>query len=99
MNSNPTPDKPRLVREEFETYEDLPDDVLAQLEADGAGILINRSEKFMTDAQELSSFIRALPLAAEDNNKLVAMFAAQIVEAEKSAFAQGFKMGMDYLPF
>ncbi|MBS6475772.1 MAG: hypothetical protein KH354_07320 [Clostridiales bacterium] len=99
MSENTNPDKPRLIREEFETYEDLPDDVLQQLEEDGAGILINRSERLITEAQELSSFIRALPLSVEDNDKLVAMFTAQIVEAEKSAFTQGFKMGMDYLPF
>ena len=47
-------------------------------------------------AHELSNYIKELPLTAEQNNMLISMMVKQVQEAERGAFAHGFKWGMEY---
>ena len=57
-------------------------------------IEIERTEEFKSVARELSVFIQALPLTHEDNDKLIALIIAQVQQAEKDAFEQGFSLGL-----
>ena len=59
-------------------------------------IQINRTEQMLAAARELSDYIAGLPLTAEQNNALVSLMIKQVQEAERGAFIQGFKWGMDY---
>lgn len=47
-------------------------------------------------AHELNNYIKELPLTAEQNNALISMMVKQVQEAERGAFVQGFKWGMEY---
>ena len=59
-------------------------------------IQIERTAEMTTVARELSDYIKSLPLTAEQNNTLVPLIVKQVQEAERGAFVQGFKWGMEY---
>ena len=59
-------------------------------------IQIDRTEQMITAAHELSDYIAGLPLTVDQNNALVSMMIKQVQEAERGAFVQGFKWGMEY---
>lgn len=54
---------------------------------------IERTEEFVQTANELSNFLRSLPLNNEDNDKLISLMVKQVNTAEKGAFLHGFSMG------
>lgn len=59
-------------------------------------IQIERTEQMTAAAHELSDYIKGLPLTTEQNNALVSLMVKQVQEAERGAFVQGFKWGMEY---
>jgi hypothetical protein len=59
-------------------------------------IKMERTEDFHAAARALSDYIKALPLSRPENDALVALAVAQVQQAEKGAFAQGFRMGMEF---
>lgn len=59
-------------------------------------IPIERGEEFYQAAKGLSEFIHALPLSAENNNRLIDLMVDQVCEAERGAFVQGFRMGREF---
>ncbi len=59
-------------------------------------IIIERTKEFTESAKSLSDFISALPLSAEQNDKLVHGMVEQVELAEKAAFMQGFAIGVEY---
>jgi len=63
---------------------------------DDVAIRLDRTEAMLAAGRALGDHIKGLPLTAEDNDRLVALMVAQVQEAERSAFVQGFKMGRDY---
>lgn len=69
---------------EFETPHDI----------EGNAIAIERTPDFFMVAQQLSEFIYGLPLDQPTNDRLVALMVDQVQQAEKGAFAHGFRMGM-----
>ena len=71
---------------EFETVHDI----------EGATIAIERTPDFFQMAQQLSEFIYGLPLDQLTNDRLVALMVDQVQQAEKRAFAHGFRMGMEF---
>jgi hypothetical protein len=71
---------------EFETVHDI----------EGAAIVIERTPDFFQVAQQLSEFIYGLPLDQPTNDRLVALMVDQVQQAEKGAFAHGFRMGMEF---
>ena len=71
---------------EFETVHDI----------EGAAIAIERTPVFFQVAQQLSDFICGLPLDQPTNDRLVALMVDQLQQAEKGAFAHGFRMGMEF---
>ncbi len=60
------------------------------------GILIERSPEFYRIAKQLSEHIARLPLSVPDNDKLVGLMIQQVTEAERAAFSQGLRMGMEF---
>ena len=60
------------------------------------GIEIERSAEFFDIAQQLSGFVRDLPLDTATNDRLVALMVKQVTAAEKGGFCHGFRMGMEY---
>lgn len=58
-------------------------------------LVIERTEDFKKAARELSDFIKGLPLSHPDNDKLIALIIAQVKQAEKDAFIQGFLAGSE----
>lgn len=57
-------------------------------------IQIERTDEFAATAQRLSDYIRNLPLTVEENNQLVALMVEQVQIAERTAFYQGFELGV-----
>ncbi len=57
-------------------------------------IEIERTDEFKSAAMELSHFIKALPLTHEDNDRLISLIIAQVNQAERDAFKQGFISGI-----
>ena len=55
-----------------------------------------RTPEFYEAAKALSDYVNALDLDAGKNNELVRLMLDQVVEAEKGAFAHGFKLGMSF---
>lgn len=62
----------------------------------GAAISIERTPDFFQVAQQLSEFIHGLPLDQPTNDRLVALMVDQVQQAERGAFAHGFRLGMDF---
>ena len=59
-------------------------------------IQIERTAQMIAAAHKLSDYIKDLPLTAEQNDTLVSSMIEQVQEAERGAFVQGFKLGMEY---
>lgn len=59
-------------------------------------IPIEKTEEFYAAAKELDSFMGTLPLNQSSNDRLVALIIKQVQASEKGAFAQGFRMGINY---
>lgn len=59
-------------------------------------IQIDRTEQMIAAAHELSDYIAGLLLTTEQNDTLVSLIVKQVQEAERGAFVQGFKWGMEY---
>ena len=51
--------------------------------------------EFLTAAKELSDYIAVLPLTVEQNDELVRLTVAQTVEAERNAFFEGARLGLE----
>ena len=60
------------------------------------GILMERSPEFFRIAKQLSEHIAGLPLSVPDNDKLVGLMIQQVTEAERAAFNQGLRMGVEF---
>ena len=71
---------------DFETIHDI----------EGTAIAIERTPDFFQVAQQLSEFIHGLPLDQPTNDRLVALMVDQVQQAERGAFAHGFRLGMDF---
>ena len=63
---------------------------------DGAAITVERTPDFFQVAQQLSDFIKDLPLDQPTNDRLIALMVEQVQKAEHGAFVQGFRMGCEY---
>lgn len=63
-------------------------DVAIHIKRDGA--------EFKAAAQALSDFMNALDLPTDKHNRLVDLTVAQVEAAERSAFSQGFGLGLEY---
>ncbi|WP_313150106.1 hypothetical protein [Lysinibacillus capsici] len=63
---------------------------------ENASIKIEWTEAFKQVANELSDFLKALPLNHEDNDRLVALMVQNVREAEKGAFLQGISMDYEF---
>lgn len=63
---------------------------------EGASITIERTPDFFQIAQQLSDYIAGLSLDRISNDRLVALMVDQVQQAEKGAFAHGFRMGMEF---
>lgn len=59
-------------------------------------IELKRSEEFYKTAQNLSDYIKKLPLSNKENDTLVSIILEHVTAAEKSAFVQGFNMAKDF---
>ena len=59
-------------------------------------VSIVRSAKFHLIAQQLSDFVRDLPLDQPTNDRLVALMVEQVTEAEHGAVLHGFRAGLEY---
>ena len=66
------------------------------LDTDGSSIAIERTPDFFQMAQQLSEFVRSLPLDQPTNDRLVALMVDQVQQAEKGAFVHGYRMGMEF---
>jgi len=66
------------------------------MDIDDAAIKIERTDDFHEAARELSDYIRGLDLPQPKNDALIALTIIQVQQAEKGAFAQGFRMGMEF---
>ena len=71
---------------EYEDIEDL----------QGAAIAVERTPDFFQVAQQLSDFIKELPLDQPTNDRLIALMVEQVHQAEEGAFSQGFRMGCEF---
>ncbi|WP_427107966.1 hypothetical protein [Lysinibacillus xylanilyticus] len=71
-------------------------DVINFPDLDNVCIQIERTEAFIQTANELSAFLKALPLSHDENNKLVELMVKHVKEAEAGAFLQGFSMGYEF---
>ena len=58
-------------------------------------LTIARGPEFVSIAKELSNYIAALPLTVEQNDELVRLTVAQTVEAERNAFFEGARLGLE----
>lgn len=63
---------------------------------DNVFIEIERTKAFTQTANELSTFLKALPLSHAENDKLVELMVKHVKEAETGAFLQGFSMGYEF---
>ena len=57
---------------------------------------IERGPEFLAAAKELSDYIAALPLTIEQNDTLVKLTVAQTLEAERNAFFEGGRFGLEF---
>lgn len=71
-------------------------DVINFPDLDNVFIEIKRTEAFIQTANELSAFLKALPLSHDENNKLVELMVKHVKEVEAGAFLQGFSMGHEF---
>ncbi|WP_068985151.1 hypothetical protein [Lysinibacillus xylanilyticus] len=71
-------------------------DVINFPDLENVCIQIERTEAFIQTANELSTFLKALPLNNVDNDKLVELMVKHVKEAETGAFLQGFSMGHEF---
>ena len=55
---------------------------------------LNRTQEALRLAQNLSEYVRSLPLTNEQNDKLVSMMADCTLRFESDAFALGLKAGV-----
>lgn len=61
-----------------------------------AMICIGRGgEEFKAAAQALSDFMNTLNLPADKHNRLVELTVEQVAAAERSAYSQGFGLGLE----
>lgn len=60
------------------------------------GVAIERTPEFFQVAQQLSEYIHSLPLDQPANDQLVALMVDQVQQAERDAFAYGFRMGVEF---
>ena len=58
-------------------------------------LTIERGPEFLTVAKELSDYIAELPLTVEQNDKLVRLAVAQTTKAERNAFFEGARLGLE----
>ncbi len=65
-------------------------------QTEAPAIRLEWGEEFYQAAKELSEFIHSLPLSAEDNDRLINLVIDQVCEAERGAFANGFRMGREF---
>lgn len=68
---------------------DLPAFEPAEITVDGDTLKIERNNDTKKSAQELSTYIHALNLTAEQNNRLIALIIEHVQDAERGAFAAG----------
>ena len=61
----------------------------AEITVDGDTLKIERNKDTKKSAQELSAYIHALNLTAEQNNRLIALIIEHVQDAERGAFAAG----------
>lgn len=61
---------------------------------DFSGYCISRTKETLKIAQELSDYIKSLPLTNEQNDKLVSMMADCTQQFESDAFTLGLKAGV-----
>lgn len=61
----------------------------AEITVDGDTLKIERNKDTKKSAQELSTYIHALNLTAEQNNRLIALIIEHVQDAERGAFAAG----------
>ena len=59
-------------------------------------IELERTADFFMVAQQLSDYIKALPLGQPENDRLISLIIDQVQAAEHGAFAQGFRMGAEF---
>lgn len=64
--------------------------------AQEGAILIERTDEFLQSAQQLSEFIKGLPLSQPDNDQLIALILRQVQDGERQSFLQGFRMGAEF---
>lgn len=57
------------------------------------GFIFERQDAFFEVAQELSNYIKELPLTNEQNDKLVRLMVKQAQEAEHSGYLFGVRTG------
>ena len=58
-------------------------------------IRIERTPEFFQSAQQLSDYLKDLPLDRTTNDRLIALMIDQVQQAEKGAFAHGFRLGLE----
>lgn len=68
---------------------DLPAFEPAEITVDGDTLKIERNKDTKKSAQKLSTYIHALNLTAEQNNRLIALIIEHVQDAERGAFAAG----------
>lgn len=66
---------------------------------DNEDISIERTPDFFQAAQQLSDYIKALPLDQPTNDRLISLMIDQVQQAEKGAFAHGFRMGAEIIGY
>lgn len=60
---------------------------------------IERNEAFFDSAEQVSKYLKTLPLTTEQNDKLVELMINHVNAAEKSGFDFGVKLTKDMLNF
>lgn len=58
-------------------------------------LTIERGPEFLAKAKALSDYVAALPLTVEQNDELVRLTVAQTLEAERNAFFEGGRFGLE----
>lgn len=66
------------------------------IELKGTALVVERTADFFQIARQLSDFLAGLPLDRPANDRLVELMVEQVQQAEKGAFLQGFRMGMEF---
>lgn len=57
-------------------------------------IIIEHTEDFLVLEKNVSEFVKKLPISNDDSDKLIKLISAQIQQAEKDSFEQGFGVGL-----